>query len=121
MMAQLTPILIIESDHAVGDTLQRALTEAGYATARVVDGRQALHWLSRTRPVFVLLDPSLPDLSAEAVAAAVRGRYGDDLPIAVLAAGRRGDPRLPPIRAITVLPTPLVLADLLRTISRVVG
>ncbi len=56
----------------------------------------------------------------EAVAGAARERYGDTLPIAVLSAVQRQDPRLPQVKAAAVLLHPVELADILRLVARFV-
>jgi DNA-binding response OmpR family regulator len=112
-------LLIVEDDHALGDLLQRTLSEAGYQTARAVDGQQALAWLAHTCPQLLLLDVALPDMHGETVAALARDRYGEALPIVVLSGFLRSDPRLPPVKAAAVLPKPFDLADLLQTLPRV--
>jgi DNA-binding response OmpR family regulator len=113
-------VLLVESDHALGDRIQRSLAAVGLRTERAVSGQQALALLARTQPALLLLALDLPDMFGEAVARAARERYGDALPIVVLSAVRRQDPRLPPVKAAAVLPQPLVLDDLLRLVARFV-
>lgn len=111
-------VLVVEDDHAAADLLQTALAEIGLPSERAVTGAQALHLLARVRPALVLLDLSLPDMHGETVGQAVRDRYGDEIPIIVISAFPRRDPRLAPLRALALLSKPFDLDDLLHLVVR---
>ena len=58
-------ILIVEDDLALQKLIQTRLSRAGYHTAGVTSGREAMEWLASNRPSLMLLDYTLPDMRGE--------------------------------------------------------
>lgn len=56
-------IAIIEDDQPIGDLLEEALGQAGYATLRAYSGTEAQYLLERAKPDLILLDLMLPGLT----------------------------------------------------------
>lgn len=48
-------IAIIEDDQPIGDLLEEALGQAGYATLRAYSGTEAQYLLERAKPDLILL------------------------------------------------------------------
>ena len=58
-------IAIIEDDQPIGDLLEEALGQAGYATLRAYSGTEAQYLLEQAKPDLILLDLMLPGLTGE--------------------------------------------------------
>ncbi len=58
-----TPILIIDDDPDIRESLGDMLIHEGYQVQRVPDGTEALDWVKRERYSAALLDIQLPDLN----------------------------------------------------------
>ena len=53
-------IAIIEDDQPIGDLLEEALGQVGYATLRAYSGTEAQYLLERAKPDLILLDLCSP-------------------------------------------------------------
>ena len=82
-------ILVVDDDVPIGDLLQEALTQAGYAVTRAYSGTEALLALQTARPDLVLLDLLLPGLRGEEVLPHLAG-----LPVIVVSAVTDVDSRV---------------------------
>jgi DNA-binding response OmpR family regulator len=78
-------VLLIEDDRMIGDSLRKALRQAGYAVDWVRDGRAADSVLSTERFDLVLLDLGLPQRDGLDVLQQMRNR-GDRSPVIVVTA-----------------------------------
>lgn len=58
-------IAIIEDDLAIGDLLEEALREEGYAVLRAYSGTEAQYLLAQHTPDLILLDLMLPGCTGE--------------------------------------------------------
>ncbi|MEI8345956.1 MAG: PAS domain S-box protein, partial [Pseudomonadota bacterium] len=58
------PILIVEDDYGLVELIQRQLQEWGYPYIHVTSGQVALDKMAGQRPFLILLDYSLPDMTA---------------------------------------------------------
>jgi DNA-binding response OmpR family regulator len=74
-------ILIIDDDIHIGNMLEEALSNAGYAVSRAYSGTEAVLVLSKTKPDLILLDLMLPGLSGEEVLPQMKG-----IPVIVVSA-----------------------------------
>lgn len=74
-------IAIIEDDLAIGDLLEEALREEGYAVLRAYSGTEAQYLLAQHTPDLILLDLMLPGLAGEALLPALQG-----IPVIVVSA-----------------------------------
>ncbi len=80
------PVLIVEDDPHLRETLRLALEEEGLPVVTAADGWEALECAARIRPSLVVLDWNLPRLSGESVAAGLRAAFGKTVPIVVITA-----------------------------------
>ena len=60
-------ILVTDDDIHIGNVLEDALTQEGYAVTRAYSGTEAQLILSKEKPDLILLDLMLPGLSGEAL------------------------------------------------------
>jgi DNA-binding response OmpR family regulator len=74
-------ILIIDDDLHIGNMLEEALSNVGYAVSRAYSGTEAVLVLSKTKPDLILLDLMLPGLSGEEVLPQMKG-----IPVIVVSA-----------------------------------
>lgn len=83
-------IAIIEDDQPIGDLLEEALGQAGYATLRAYSGTEAQYLLERAKPDLILLDLMLPGLTGEELLPCL-----GEIPVIVVSAkvggGRQGE------------------------------
>jgi PAS domain S-box-containing protein len=76
------PSILLVSDNALTrKTVRSALTPKGYGLIEVADAQSALAQLEAVRPALVLQDLVLPDVEQFGLAAALRIRVGDSVPI----------------------------------------
>jgi CheY-like chemotaxis protein len=74
---KMAPILVVDDDRAIRETLHLLLEDAGYEVAEAEDGIGALRMLrANSRPMVVLLDLMMPRMSGYQVLAAVAGDPG---------------------------------------------
>jgi DNA-binding NarL/FixJ family response regulator len=81
-------VLIVTLDDGVRDMATRLFKRAGFATAEVTTGEEALSAAVRQRPSLVLLDLELADMTGYEVCYELRERTGQDLPI-IFVSGER--------------------------------
>src|SRR5262245_31341210 len=75
-------IIIIDSDRAACDTLQRTLVREGYQVCTAYDGEQGLDLARQSQPDLVILEAMLPKIDGFAVCRILR--FESDLPILML-------------------------------------
>ena len=80
----MTPILVVEDEEALADTIRYGLEREGYEVSVVTDGRAALERFRADRPALVILDLMLPVLSGLDVCRAIRAE--SDVPIVIVTA-----------------------------------
>lgn len=76
------PILVVEDDRKIANVVKVYLQEAGYRIIHVEKGREAIKTASDERPLAVILDLKLPDISGEEVCQEIREM--GDFPIIML-------------------------------------
>jgi two-component system alkaline phosphatase synthesis response regulator PhoP len=87
MAAMASRILIVEDDPDIAELVARYLDKAGFATARVATGRDALAAIFSRPPDLLVLDLMLPHVDGLEVCRAVRGKDATAaLPIIMLTA-----------------------------------
>lgn len=79
----LDTILIIEDDDGLVRLLREYLEGLGYPCAQVQSGTAAMEWVAKQRPALVLVDYSLPDMTAETLAASF-SKHKPPLPFVVI-------------------------------------
>jgi len=75
----LPPILIVEDDKKIANVIKVYLQEAGYRVLQTESGAEALTLAARERPIAVILDLMLPDVSGEEVCQGLKEM--DDVPV----------------------------------------
>jgi DNA-binding response OmpR family regulator len=63
----LRPILVVEDDPKISNVMKVYLQEAGYRVMQTESGKEALDMAASERPLAVILDLMLPDISGEEV------------------------------------------------------
>jgi two-component system response regulator MprA len=86
-------ILVVDDDHAVCRSIDRALRLEGYEVDTVASGGQALEAVASNSPDALVLDLQLPDVDGLAVCRRIR-EAGDDIPILMLTARHGIDDRV---------------------------
>ena len=112
------PILVVDDDADLRETLGELLREEGYRPHLCDNGRQALDALRRgLRPRLVLLDLMMPEMNGwEFREAQLRDARFSAIPVVVMTASRGLDRR--PIRAAEILLKPIGLGELIAAIQR---
>lgn len=86
-MASLGKVLIVEDEPQVALLVQDTLQEFGYEVAIATDSQEALQLVASFGPAVVLLDLSLPGLSAEAGLDRLR-RVAPKVPVIIVSGNR---------------------------------
>lgn len=111
------PILIVDDDTAVLETVTDILYEEGYPVVPSAGGPEALALAESVQPALVLLDMRMPRLSGWQFAARLRER-GIDVPIVVMTAAQDSGQWAAEIGAAGVLSKPFNLIDLIAIVER---
>lgn len=111
------PVLVVEDDADIRSLICLALEDEGLPVEAAADGREALNRLAEERPSLVLLDMNLPEMGGEGVAAGVRRRYDNDVPIVVVSAVAASEPARR-VHADAYVAKPFDVDDLLNTVHR---
>ena len=81
------PILVVDDDPSILDTLAEFLGMEGYDVRTATNGQEALGTIEHTPPALVLLDMRMPVLDGWGFVEALRKR-GQTLPILVMTAAQ---------------------------------
>ena len=81
-------ILIVHEDADVRAFLTASLNRAGHATTEATTGDEALDAVDGERPLAVVLEVNLPNVSGYEVCRELKDRFGDGLPIVFLSGVR---------------------------------
>lgn len=111
------PILVIDDDPAIRDTVSDVLAFEGYEVVTAANGAEALAVLDETTPCLILLDMRMPVLDGWGFAEQARDR-GLDVPILVLTAARSARVWAEEIGATDYLAKPFDLDSLLAAVER---
>jgi DNA-binding NarL/FixJ family response regulator len=84
-------ILVADDDPDSRRAIAEALGRAGYSTAVVGDGDEALAIAEHSRPALVITEVLLPGTSGYELCRAVKDRYGPRVPV-ILVSDRRTEP-----------------------------
>lgn len=117
MTAASLPIMIVDDDAAVLETVTDILREEGYTVVPAASSLEALTLAAGARPALVLLDMRMPQLNGWQFAARLR-ELGLDVPIVVMTAAQDSSRWADEIGAAGVLPKPFNLLDLLAVVER---
>ena len=111
------PILVVDDDPSIRDTVSEILELEGYPVATATNGAEALEVVERRRPSLVLLDMRMPVLDGWGFARGLADR-GLKLPILVMTAAQDARRWAEEIRAEGYLAKPFDLPDLLDAVER---
>lgn len=117
VQGQQRQVLIVDDDPDIRETFAEALEYAGYAVVNAANGAEALEVLRDLSPCAILLDLMMPVM--DGFEFRLRQRLDPRLaqiPVVVISAGRRADPKV--IDAAAYLDKPLKLAALLEALER---
>jgi two-component system, chemotaxis family, chemotaxis protein CheY len=120
----LSPILIVEDDADVRETLVEVLEDEGYRVTTAVDGLDALAYLRRTPelPRLILLDIMMPRMDGIAFRAEQVKEAGlANIPVAVVSADDQASSKASTLRANGFLRKPVKLGDLLALVQKLAG
>ncbi len=78
-------ILVVDDDHGISDSLERALRREGYTVGTAQDGEMALAAVASDAPDAIILDVAMPKLDGLSVCRRLRAD-GNAVPILVLTA-----------------------------------
>ncbi|HVU51795.1 MAG TPA: response regulator [Polyangia bacterium] len=108
-------VLVVEDDDGLRETLIDFLYEEGYASCSASSAQEAQAFLQAAPPpCLVILDQSLPDMSAEELVRIIRAMPAvAAVPVCVVT----GDMRRAPADADAVIRKPIDVADLLRVVD----
>src|SRR5205807_1512703 len=82
------PVLVVDDDDGFRSMIVSALEYCGYLSLEASSGEEALETVSTAMPMLVVLDVHLPSMSGYEVCRALRGEFGDALPI-IFVSGER--------------------------------
>jgi DNA-binding response OmpR family regulator len=113
------PILVVDDDPRMRQTIQWALEDQGFVVELASDGRDAVERATVRRPSLVVLDMGLPLLDGVGVARALRAVHGRHTPpILTISADSRADQKAQWAGAFAYLSKPFELDDLLAAVQR---
>lgn len=117
-MSQDAPILVVDDDTDLRETLGELLDEEGYDTRLFENGRAALEFLRRgERPRLILLDLMMPDMNGWQFREEQLKDVGlKDIPVVVMTASRGFESH--PISAQEILYKPVGLGELIEAVER---
>jgi two-component system chemotaxis response regulator CheY len=114
------PILIVDDDASIRQTVAEVLTLEEYAVATAPNGVEALAAVARQRPGLVLLDMRMPILDGWGFARALKER-NIALPILVMTAAQDSEHWAEEVGAAGYLAKPFDLAELLEAVESLYG
>ena len=111
-------VLVVEDDPQIQRVVQWALEDEGIAWRSALDGERAVRMALEEAPALVLLDWTLPRLTADAVADQLRAAYGNALPIILITADGRSAEKAERVGARAYFHKPFDLDDLMAAVQR---
>lgn len=114
------PVLVVDDDVDIRDTLRFVLEDAGYPVLTAENGKEALDILSSAepRPGLILLDLTMPIMSGEEMLKALKTVHAlAAIPVTIVTAS--GAPK--PEQASGLLRKPLEMDSLLRVVAQNCG
>lgn len=116
----LRPVLVVDDDPDIRETLRFVLEDAGYQVYSAENGQEALEVLANTKPLpgLILLDLMMPIMSGDEMLKALKSVHAlAEIPVTIVTAS--GAP-MPPL-ASGLLKKPVDLDVLLRIVERSCG
>lgn len=118
--AQTRPVLVVDDDEVILESIQLALMDEGYAVVVASNGQEALARAGEQAPCLILLDMKMPIMDGWAFAAAYRERPAPHAPIVVMTAAHDSRARAAEIGADSFLSKPFDLEHLFDMVRRFV-
>jgi CheY-like chemotaxis protein len=112
------PVLVVDDDESIRESVAMFLIDEGYPVAVAGDGDEALERVAERSPALILLDIRMPRMNGIEFAAAYRALPGPHAPIVVMTAGRDARQRAEEIGADGYLAKPFDLDDLVAAVAR---
>lgn len=114
------PILVIDDDPSIRDTVVEILTFEGYPVVTAANGADGLRYTEQSAPALILLDMRMPIMDGWAFTDELRTR-GATPPIVVMTAAQDARRWAQEIGATGHLAKPFDLHDLLDVVARLYG
>jgi len=116
------PILIVEDNDDLSVLFRLVLESAGYQVATVDNGYDALEYVEKTKPLLVLMDIMMPEISGLQVSRNIKQQQNfQSLPILLVSAiDRLKDEQLHDSKANDILYKPFNLDDLVFKVDRLI-
>lgn len=114
------PILVVEDDAQVRQTITWTFEAEGLPVAAAPNGRRALELATHQRPSLLVLDLGLPDIDGYGVAAGIRAVHGA-VPILVITADGRAEEKAQRVGAFGYLHKPFDLDELVAVVLEALG
>ncbi|HEU5015714.1 MAG TPA: response regulator [Roseiflexaceae bacterium] len=111
------PILVVDDDPSILETVTEILTFEGYVVETAHNGQEALAHIDQKRPSLVLLDMRMPVLDGWGLARKLR-EQGLKLPILVMTAAQDARRWAQEVDADGFLAKPFDLVELLTSVER---
>ena len=117
-MAELQPIVVVDDDNDLRETLGELLTEEGYDTRLFENGRVALDFLREGGdPRLILLDLMMPEMNGwQFREEQLKDARLRDIPVVVMTASRALEEE--PLTAREILYKPIGLGELISAVER---
>jgi two-component system, chemotaxis family, chemotaxis protein CheY len=114
------PILVIDDDAAILDTVSEILAFEGYPILTATNGAEGLRCVEQAQPALILLDMRMPIMDGWEFARILKDR-GITLPIVVMTAAQDARQWAQEIGATAFLAKPFELLDLVNIVERLRG
>ncbi len=112
------PILVVDDDHNLRQTIQWVLEEEGFSVWTAGDGQEAVEQAMAQQPGLVILDMGLPLLDGSEVAAQVQARYGDAVPLILITADGQAEEKSRRVSAASFLRKPFDIDELVDAVQQ---
>lgn len=114
------PILVIDDDPAILETVAEILGDEGYTVVKARNGVEGLTAVEQAVPALVLLDRWMPLLDGQGFWQALQQR-GVQVPVIAMTAAQDAERWADELQAAGILPKPFKLPLLLSLVARVLG
>jgi CheY-like chemotaxis protein len=111
-------ILLVDDDESIRQVVSIFLTDEGYEVAGAGNGRAALDVVHEFQPEIILLDLRMPVMDGCEFARTYRALPGPHAPIIAFVAALHAEEQRDQIGAVTVLPKPFDLEELLGAVDQ---
>ena len=117
-MVVYAPVLVVEDDHAIRDTVFLLLSEEGYTVQTVEHGAAALRRIHAHTFGLILLDMQMPVMDGWTFAAAYRSLFTFHAPLVVMSAAPSGPAWAEEVHADAYIAKPFNFDILIDTVNR---